>query len=29
MNKNMSFSVSGQRIELTEAAMLVAGTVNE
>lgn len=29
MNKNMSFSVSGQRIELTDAAMLVAGTVNE
>lgn len=29
MNKNMSFSVSGQRIELTESAMLVAGTVNE
>ena len=29
MNKNMSFSVSAQRIELTDAAMLVAGTVNE
>lgn len=29
MNKNLSFSVSAQRIELTEAAMLVAGTVNE
>lgn len=29
MNKNMSFSVSGQRIELTDAAMLVSGTVNE
>ena len=29
MNKNLSFSVSAQRIELTDAAMLVAGTVNE
>lgn len=29
MNKNLSFSVSGQRIELTDAAMLVSGTVNE
>ena len=29
MNKNLSFSVFAQRIELTDAAMLVAGTVNE
>lgn len=29
MNKNLSFSVSAQRIELTDAAMLVSGTVNE
>ena len=29
MNKNLSFRVSAQRIELTDAAMLVAGTVNE